>query len=447
MVQKVDLTVGTTPGDEPDELTHSYNQVSKAAFHDVMFIASALEQDVFPFAKIFHITPLDAESAKLSASLVNNRTSQLVLNWRFVPALSVLHTLQRIQAKTRTNKITYLDICFDDEDETVPKVLSPLGDTLNKLHSLEVLNLRSFTMCDQNIWENIQQLPRLRSLSIPALRGRPRLESCLMPMSTLGEGFPALAQFRCALFYATASRLFSPPITKSQLQEIHLLVYQLFDANQTNALVTEIARTAPNLRYFGMDFTASEHALEIEVFAPVLQLSSISSLVLRTNLAHDLTNEKFQLIVDAVPQLKMLSISPSTAPDSTRPLATLEFLSCIARRCTSIQTICVYVDASTERLPKYSTQLEQLPETLTELNFCLSISDDPLNTALQLIRMLKHSQPRIYSLRIHKFLIRGAPYESNRGVDATLRWYQVAECVRKLRPFCRCSGAVVGAVQ
>src|ERR1700733_13628724 len=173
MVQKVDLTVGTTPGDEPDELTHSYNQVSKAAFHDVMFIASALEQDVFPFAKIFHITPLDAESAKLSASLVNNRTSQLVLDWRYVPALSVLHTLQRIQAKTRTNKITYLDICFDDEDETVPKVLSPLGDTLNKLHSLEVLNLRSFTMCDQNIWENIQQLPRLRSLSIPALRGRP----------------------------------------------------------------------------------------------------------------------------------------------------------------------------------------------------------------------------------------------------------------------------------
>jgi len=434
MVQEVALVVGTIPGSEPADRTHSYTHISKAAFHDVMFIASALEQNVFPFAKIFRIIPLDAESAKLSASLVNNRTSQLALEWRYVPALSILHTLQRIQGKTRTNKISSLDIRLRDDDKTVPKVLSPLGDTLNKLHSLEELKLEPFIMCDQNIWESIRQLPRLRSLSIPAYAGRPWLESCLMPRSGLGEGFPALSKFRCALSHATASRLFSPPTAKSALQEIHIIVYQLFDVNQTRALMTEIARTAPDLRYFGMDFTASEHALEIAVFASVLQLRSISSLVLRTDLAHDLTNEAFQLIVDAAPQLQVLDISPSTTPDSTRPLATLEVLNCIAHRCTSIQSICVHVDASNERLPKYSTQLEQLPETLTELNFGLSISDDSLNTALQLIRMLKHSQPHIYSFRTHN-LLRRASHEGTRDGDAARRWYRVAEYVRRLRPF------------
>jgi len=53
-----------------------------------------------------------------------------------------------------------------------------------------------------------------------------------------------------------------------------------------------------------MDLTESEHALENEVFIPILRLTNISSLILRTDLANKLTDEKFQLIVDAAPIFK-----------------------------------------------------------------------------------------------------------------------------------------------
>ena len=436
MVRKVHLTLGTALGEEGHDYSDHKNHVSKAAFRQIMSIAGALERDVFPFAEIFDITVLDADSATLSASLVNNKTSQLRLNWRCVPALSISYMLKRIQAGSRTNKINCLDISFRNDDEAVPKILSLLGDTLNRMHALETLHLPSFITCDQNIWENIRQLPYLRNLHESSIVERPRLESYLTPVASIGEGFPTLAKFRCALPHATASRLFSPSIPKYQLQEIHILVYDLSDAIETYTLLTEIARAAPNLRDFGMDFTESEHALKIEIFTPILQLTNISSLILRTDLANKLTDEKFQMIVDAVPRLQVLSITPSTVTaESTRPLATLKALNFIARRCASIRSLCIHLDASNARLPSYFTRLEQLPHTLSQLNFGLSVCEDPLRTALQLMRMLRYSYPRVHSHKASEFLHRVKANESKKYADAAQRWLEVASCVRQLRPF------------
>ena len=110
-----------------------------------------------------------------------------------------------------------------------------------------------------------------------------------------------------------------------------------------------------------------------------------------------------------------------------------QVLNCIARQCASIRSLFIHLDASNARLPKYSTHLEQLPHTLSELNyFGLSVCEDPLSTALRLMRMLRYSRPRVYSHEASEFLHRETANQSKRYADAVQRWLKVASCIRKL---------------
>jgi len=423
MIRSITLALGTTP--EEEDMEH-YNHVSKAAFQEVMFIAIAMDQNMFPFAREINIIVLDTESAKLSASLVHCGLLRLHLDWTYVPARSIGPMLKRIETKSRVNE---LDVLFDARDDTVPGVLPLLGDALNRLHALEKLQLQSFVMFDQHVWENIRDLSSLRNIYSRPAYG----EQYPTPELGFSGGFPVLTEFRCALSYATALRLFSSPTTKPQFQDISILVYEP-SASNTQALLTEIARIAPDLRRFSMGFTQPQPALAHEVFVPILQLTSISSLILCMDI--QLTDESFQLIVDAVPNLEVLSICPNTTSEPTKPLTTLRALDCIGRRCTSIREIHIYLDASKGELPNYDTKLGQLPETLRNLNFGLSICNNTLATALQLMRMLRRCHPCIRSSRNYELYHDNEhPSVWKKYADAERRWRQVAEFIGQLRPF------------
>ena len=352
-------------------------------------------------------------------------TQQSTRTWTVLVERGCMH--HSPHANTHTNEVHKelhsLQITFPPKDESVPKILPPLGDTLGTPNALDTLELQSFIMLDQNVWENIQYLPSLRNLCSPYLAEPSRPAWHPTPNLGVGNGFSALTKFRCDMSYADASKLFLTHTAKSQLQEIDILIHKVAGATETYALMTEIARIAPGLRHFTMDFGRSRPALEIGVFNPILQLGNVPSLALRTRLAVDLTNDDFQLIADAVPNLQVLFISPGSISADKIPLATLEALNCIARRCPSIKSIGIYLDACTMRLPTYGTHLEQFPETLSDINFGLSICDNPLATALQLMRMLRHFHPTIRSD------CRFETDQSSDYVNAQWRWSKVASSV------------------
>jgi hypothetical protein len=208
------------------------------------------------------------------------------------------------------------------------------------------------------------------------------------------------------------------------------------DTKAAHALIDAIARFAPELRCFGMDLARSRAQFTegIETFKRLSRFKNLSSIVVCTNHAATLTNEDFQSIIDLFPGLEILSIQPSVIYSSTKPLATLEVLDRIARRCICIRSICLYLDVSKKRLPAHDTHLEQLPETLYDLDFGLSVCDDTSSTALQLIRMLGHSNPRIHSNSSPRFFQRyisdEAQYEA-----ARMRWGEVASAISLLRRF------------
>lgn len=149
-------------------------------------------------------------------------------------------------------------------------------------------------------------------------------------------------------------------ISSQQLESLHLTALHLRSPTQLSTCVEIVAENAPTLRSFYLHYTPAPHDLHFDnSWFPIellMRCHGLEELSIIHPRPMPFTDDEIMRAAQAWPNLKQLRLNPRPSRSIAESRLTLETIINVARYCTHLHTLRLFVDTRTIPAPTHSSE-------------------------------------------------------------------------------------------
>lgn len=254
------------------------------------------------------------------------------------------------------------------------------------LKSLKVIGLPSYLLMQHEVFRSLLRLPMLDCIeSLGDTKSLEKDTTEVAPFSLEVKDFPSLVTLTLITTTRTVTAMFQHHCP-ARLRTLWLTVRTSWSESTEQKTLQALGASCVSSESLTIEFTSDSYILCLAHITPLLANSSLTSLSLNTRQPTSLLDSDYGKIVESLPLLYSLHISPSPVTQDAQSRATCNALLQIAEERPHMKSLGLFINLHEQTLPNLTANVLQFTGKIL-IDFGSSRVYEVTPTALLLLRI------------------------------------------------------------